>query len=231
MKKKNNLTKKSRNFFFNFLLSQIKKNFLKKKIKILNIGCADCSYDIEIMHFLKKNNFTFSFVSSDINNGVLNNISLLKELKKFDWKFKKNKLDFNNSKQKYDIIMHHDVLEHSFNPYKLIKNIKKSLNKDGMHIFTTPNLFRVANIFNLIFFNLNFPKKMGFSSFLKVGNEVHHKEYTIWDIKLLLGELKFKNIKIHCYYLGTKFMNVDELLSLNAKNFNYGQNLFVSSQK
>jgi 2-polyprenyl-3-methyl-5-hydroxy-6-metoxy-1,4-benzoquinol methylase len=81
--------------------------------------------------------------------------------------------------------MHHDVLEHSFNPYKLIKNIKKSLNKDGMHIFTTPNLFRVANIFKLNFFNLNFPKKMGFSSFPKVGNEVHLKEYTRWDIKLL----------------------------------------------
>jgi hypothetical protein len=69
------------------------------------------------------------------------------------------------------------------------------------------------------------------TSFSKIGNEVHVKEYTRWDIKLLLGELKFKNIKIHCYYLGTKFMNLDELLSLKAKNFNYGQNLFVSSQK
>jgi 2-polyprenyl-3-methyl-5-hydroxy-6-metoxy-1,4-benzoquinol methylase len=225
------LTKKSRNFFFNFLLSQIKKNFLKKKIKILNIGCADCSYDIEIMNFLKKNNVTFSFVSSDLNDGVFCNQNRLKELKKFNWKFKKNKLDLNNSKQKYDIIMHHDVLEHSFNPYKFIKNIKKSLNKNGIHIFTTPNLFRVVNIIKLNFFNLNFPKKMGFSSYPKVKNEVHVKEYNRWDIKLLLGELKFKNIKINCYYLGTKFMNVDELLNLNAKNFNYGQNLFVSSQK
>jgi SAM-dependent methyltransferase len=224
------LSIKSRNFFLNFLLDQIRKKFINKKIKILNIGCADCSYDIEIINFLKKNNITFSFVSSDIKDGVINT-QRLKELKKFDWKFKKNKLDLSNSKQKYDIILHHDVLEHSFNPYKFIKNIKKSLNKNGLHIFTTPNLFRVANIFKLNFFNLNFPKKMGFSSFSKIGNEVHVKEYTRWDIKLLLGELNFKNIKIHCYYLGTKFMNVDELLSLNAKNFNYGQNLFVSSQK
>jgi SAM-dependent methyltransferase len=231
MKNLSYLTNKTRNYFFDFLLSQISKNLLKKKFKILNIGCADCTYDIEIMNFLKKKNVIFSFVSSDIKDGVLNNKSLLKELKKFDWKFIKNKLDLNNSKQKYDIIMHHDVLEHSLNPYKFIKNIKKSLNKNGLHVFTTPNLFRVANIFKLNFFNLNFPKKMGFSSFPKIGNEVHVKEYTRWDIKLLLDELKFKNIKIHCYYLGTKFINVDGLLSLKAKNFNYGQNLFVSSQK
>jgi hypothetical protein len=99
-----------------------------------------------------------------------------------------------------------------------------------IHIHIHIRLYAII-ISQFNFFNLNFPKKMGFSSFLKVGNEVHLKEYTRWDIKLLLGELKFKNIKIHCYYLGTKFMNVDELLSLNAKNFNYGQNLFVSSQK
>ena len=100
-----------------------------------------------------------------------------------------------------------------------------------MHIFTTPNLFRIANIFKLNFFSLKFPKNMGLSNFHKIGHETHVKEYTRWDIELLLSELKFKNIKILCYYLGTKFMNVDELLSLNVKNFNYGQNLFVSCQK
>jgi hypothetical protein len=47
------LTRKSRNFFLSFL-DEVKKKFKKTKIKILNIGCADCSYGIEIMNFLKK---------------------------------------------------------------------------------------------------------------------------------------------------------------------------------
>lgn len=182
------------------------------------------------MKFLKKNNINFAFTSADIKDGVVDK-KLLNDLKKYDWNFKKINKDFKNSNLKYDVIMHHDVLEHSFEPYKFIKNIKKSLNNNGLHIFTTPNLFRIANIFKLNFFSLKFPKKMGFSSFSKIGNEVHVKEYTRWDIKLLLGELKFKNIKIHCYYLGTKFMNLDELLKFDTKKLNFGQNLFVSCNK
>ena len=224
------LTKKSRNFFLFFFLNNIKKKFKKKKISILNIGCANCLYDIEIMNFLKKNNINFAFTSADIKDGVVDK-KLLNDLKKYDWNFKKINKDFKYSNLKYDVIMHHDVLEHSFKPYKFIKNIKKSLNNNGLHIFTTPNLFRIANIFKLNFFSLKFPKKMGFSKFYKIGYELHVKEYTRWDLDLLLSELIFKNIKIHCYYVGTKFMNLDELLKFDTKKLNFGQNLFVSCNK
>ena len=45
-------------------------------------------------------------------------------------------------------------------------------------IFVTPNLLRITNIVRILLGILDFPKRMGKSKFINVGEETHLVEYT-----------------------------------------------------
>lgn len=52
---------------------------------------------------------------------------------------------FNNSfhySQPIDTVVHSHVLEHTYKPIEFLKNIHKFLKKDGLHIFTLPNMYQ-----------------------------------------------------------------------------------------
>jgi O-antigen biosynthesis protein len=123
--------------------SKILKKIIPKKT-ILEIGPADgymtqylnqklkCIVDcFEIDEKYKQNleNYSRKVFIGDIENSDLN--ILLKD-------------------EKYDYIIFADVLEHLYNPWELLNNIKKFLNKNGKVIASIPNIGNGSVILSLL---------------------------------------------------------------------------------
>ena len=119
-----------------FIASRYKfcSKMLASKDKILEVGCGDGFGSIIIQQFCKK------LTCTDINKvQISDNQKRYIHLKKIDFKYH----DFRNNplKQKYDAVYLIDVIEHIFpkEEHKFLKNIFKSLNKDGICMIGTPN--------------------------------------------------------------------------------------------
>lgn len=123
--------KRSRKWFwawFNYL-----NNFADLKNgngrKVLEIGCANGGA-ASILY-----DRGFDVYASDISNYAIN------KAKKFLPKIKFYKIDVEKEiplKERFDIIYAFEVIEHLKNPQKAIKIMKKSLNKNGLLICSTP---------------------------------------------------------------------------------------------
>ena len=178
--------------YFDKIISIIKENLNSKKIiKILNIGCANCRIEAQLLPLLEKNKIKFDFISQDIvdlsaDQNTINN------LKKYNWKFKKTDKSLNKISKNYDLIIHSDVIEHLEHPYNFLKTIKNISNSKSYMIFITPNLLRFTNIIRIFLGILDFPKSMGKSKFKHVGEETHLVEYTEFYLKLILLMMKKK---------------------------------------
>lgn len=99
---------------------------------ILELGCADgenirffseklkvslnCCCGVDICKSSKNSYFKFHFEHSSIENF------------------------FKKSKEKYDLILLSDVLEHLYNPWKILLEAKRSLSDHGMILVSVPNL-------------------------------------------------------------------------------------------
>ena len=107
----------------------------------------------------------------------------------------------------YDLVYHHDVLEHVQKPYLFVKEQYRVLKSGGWLILSTPNLFRPANVAKLLIGNLSFPYKIGYTK--GIGDYIHTKEYTANDIILLLEEAGFVKVSIESLYLGLPILNIN----------------------
>lgn len=118
-----------------------------------------------------------------------------------DWNFVQVKPDENLPfpDKSFDIVIHHDVIEHTAKPYLMLKEQYRVLREDGVLIVGTPNLFRPANLVKLISGKLVFPVKIGY--YEEIGDYVHIQEFHEQHLKLLLEEVGFSITKIwHCYF-------------------------------
>jgi len=121
---------------------QIVKKRAKKNAKILVLGSGAGSFEKRLM-----DNGYFNITSSDINS----NAFMLKKKVNFV-KVDFNKEDFTkNFKEKFDLILCIEVIEHVYSPFNLLKGIQKLMKPNAMLILTTPN---VQNNFSRINFLL-----------------------------------------------------------------------------
>lgn len=120
----------------------------KSKGALLEIGCAEG-------YFLKYAEKYFKTTGIDISRYAIKNAKL---------NAKKSKLKVLNvekdlykfiKKEKFDVIVALDILEHLKNPEKIIKLIYKSLNKNGIFIFRVPNKSCVDYTFYKLTLQLN----------------------------------------------------------------------------
>ena len=139
------------------------------------------------------------------------NISLYEQSKKL-FKFLKKKYKLNSkisvynknlksSKKKYDTILYLDVLEHIKQPKKELKNVFRSLKKQGKLILSLP---AYQHLFS------QFDKDVG-----------HYRRYTLKKFLSEMGGIKHSGLKY--YYIDT----IGYFLSLTAKIFlkkNYKSN-------
>ena len=120
----------------NLVLEEIHKR--TGRIKILDAGC----YYGAMLHVisLNVNNDDVEFHGFDISENKINHAKLLAEMRGDDKTrfFVENMHDI-KTKEKYDIIICSEVLEHLSNPKKAVLELYKHLESNGIIIFSTPN--------------------------------------------------------------------------------------------
>lgn len=170
-----------------------------------------------------------SLVATDIIDCPVDadDIQMLKELTK--WSYVKvvpeSKLPFQD--QSFDLVFHHDVVEHVNSPFLFLSEQYRVLKPGGSLILSTPNLLRPFNIMRLLCGSLTFPKKIGEDGVL--GDLVHVHEFSEYELLLLLKEIGFTDVKLLPTYFGfgqfklfdtpdkTPFRSLCHILSVSAR--------------
>ncbi len=108
-------------------LNILKKFYKKKKCSLLDIGCSTGFFIEEV----EKNGWDAMGIEL---NPSAKNFAKKKGLNVVD-------SDYNNIKfkKKFDIICAFDVLEHLYDPMKIVKKIKQDLKKGGLFFLYVPN--------------------------------------------------------------------------------------------
>ncbi len=151
-------------------------NLVERGKTVLDVGCSKGFLAEE----LKKKGCTIT--------GVDNNREDLREAGKYyDRTFL---LDIENDaiKGKYDIIILGDILEHLSEPEKVLKNIIKSLNKEGYIILSVPNIANIYARLKLLFGNFDYEEK-------GIFDKTHLRFFTIKSFNKLIREAGYSVIK------------------------------------
>jgi 2-polyprenyl-3-methyl-5-hydroxy-6-metoxy-1,4-benzoquinol methylase len=151
VKKRQN--RKSVSFIFDNRLAEVCDIILnrlnKKEIKILEIGCSSGIFLDKLQKYLSEKlpNYQFSLFGVDIDSNAICNSAndslnlICQSIESY----------LENANQTFDIILHFELIEHLFDPYNFILNVKKLLSDDGYMLFTTPNyngLEMIASSYN-----------------------------------------------------------------------------------
>lgn len=193
-------------------MRKLNKNFkddliieLCKNKSVLHIGAADYPFSSEkakagVLLHQKLQKVSKNIIGTDLSNEAI------MELKKYNISdiIKKDiSIPFTNSyKNKFDIIILGDVIEHLFNPGLALENLKNIMGKETKLIITTPNCYCYDNIAN-IFRN----------------NEIVHQDHCFWPSKKTMIQLfSFYNFKVVNFnYLN--FGSYDDIRTLKGKLF------------
>ncbi|MBD3164435.1 methyltransferase domain-containing protein [Candidatus Woesearchaeota archaeon] len=92
-------------------------------------------------------------------------------------------------KNKFDMIIAADILEHLKNPAKVLLKLRNSLKKNGKMIISVPNVAHLWIRINLLFGRFNYEKK-------GILDKTHLRFYTLSSIKKELDKAGFRIIKI-----------------------------------
>ena len=126
-------TKNSKKARINGWFSTYQKFKLNNKLTVLDIGCGNGNFLIALKKMKFKKLFGF-----DADSKILNEIKD-KNIKTFVSNFNNFFLNKTISNLKFDYIFLHDVLEHSYDPSKLLKNIKKITKKKSQIFIKVPS--------------------------------------------------------------------------------------------
>ena len=125
--------------------SQIDKiiNFKNNKISILEIGCNNGAFLSKLQKAIDLNYKGYSFEldgvdidSEAIKNPVNHKLNLMQGLAE----------DISDTfPNKYDLILHFELIEHLIDPISFVDSIHKMLKSNGIMMFTTPNIHGLDN--------------------------------------------------------------------------------------
>lgn len=110
-----------------------KKLKLNRKLSVLDIGCGNGSFLIALKKMKFKKLYGF-----DADSKILNKIKE-DNIKTFVSNFNNFFLHKEITNLKFDYIFLHDVLEHSYDPSELLKNIKKVTKKKSQIFIKVPS--------------------------------------------------------------------------------------------
>ncbi|HSX42993.1 MAG TPA: class I SAM-dependent methyltransferase [Candidatus Saccharimonadales bacterium] len=105
--------------------------------EVLDVGCSSGNFGEELQH---KKHCLVDGVEPDAGDAKL----AAKKLRKV-WAFSiEDEKNIEQIQRTYDVIIFADVLEHLVQPAKVLESIKKLLKKDGMVVFSVPNMAHVS---------------------------------------------------------------------------------------
>jgi len=133
--KKNNIIFSERTKFLTSLISSHFKD--KQSLRILEVGCSSGSHLSELKALLSKemSHMQIHYVGIDIDeNAIKENVD--RDLNLFATSVER----FAHSDiEKFDLIIHFELIEHLIDPFTFMKKIKSLLKDGGLHHFQTPN--------------------------------------------------------------------------------------------
>jgi methionine biosynthesis protein MetW len=97
-------------------------------------------------------------------------------------------------KDKFDLIIFGDVLEHLINPWKLLKDSTKVLDESGMIIASIPNVKHYSTFYNVIVKNEWPYRERG------IFDRTHLRFFTLKNIKEMFKDSDLKIIKVRRKY-------------------------------
>jgi len=173
---------------------------LPQDSKVLSFSCGDGIWDYILA--TKHSDKVTKLYSTDIVELPIKQdiVTILKEKVNFSFYtvIPDSTLPFND--EFFDLIIHHDVIEHTRKPYFMIKEQFRTLKKGGVLFFSTPNLLRPTNLIKSIIGHLKFPQKIG--SNLEIGDYIHEKEFYMEDLRILVEEFDFSEVEIYSKLFG-----------------------------
>jgi len=178
---------------------------LKAKTKALSVSVGDGVWDYLTFQSAPS---VQEIVATDIVDNPLSkeNEKLLQIEGK--WSFVKVKpekpLPFKDAS--FDLVFHHDVIEHVNKPYLFLAEQYRVLKKGGSILFGTPNIHRPANIAKLCIGSLTFPLKIGYNK--EIGDYIHIQEFYKEQLQVMLAEIGFTEIEAHYSFFGLHFLNL-----------------------
>lgn len=165
------------NFTYRHVIKFLTDNTdLGKPKKILDIGCGVGS----ISFFLSTNYPNSSVTGLDISKKAIDACLEYKKLiKSKNTSFSRLKVEnYTNHKQKFDIIIASEVIEHLVDDKKFIENCSKLLDKNGALLITTPS--KNAPLFKLGLLK-SFDRRVG-----------HIRRYEMAELKKIINLAGFK---------------------------------------
>lgn len=202
---------------------------LPKYSQALSVSCGTGFWDYLLF---KENKNIKKITATDIVKCPINaeNINFLNRIG--TWNYVRvepeKKLPFRNSE--FNLIFHNDVIEHVNKPFMFLSEQYRVLKKGGFLVFSTPNLFRPANLLKLLIGRLTFPLVIGHTK--EIGDYIHIQEFNERQLDIMLQEIGFSRIKATHSFFGLSFMNIN--LSSNPKTKmgkTMCQYLFFTAQK
>jgi 2-polyprenyl-3-methyl-5-hydroxy-6-metoxy-1,4-benzoquinol methylase len=101
-------------------------------------------------------------------------------------------MEYRNSlnKDKYDVIVFNDILEHLLNPYEVIENVKEMLNNEGTLVASIPNFLNYNSLIE-IFSTKDFKYKDG-----GILDKTHLRFFTKKSIIRMFEDAGYKIVQI-----------------------------------
>ena len=152
-------------------------NHADKNARILDVGCSEG----QILYELERDGYS-NLYGVDIQE--ISKTSFFGS--KINYKYCDVEVEPIPFKNKFDIIIVSDVLEHMFSPQSVLYDLKKNLSPQGKIIFSVPNAGWFINGILLTFF----PSKLFAST--AFGPWGHTYQFTFYQVKQIANNLHYK---------------------------------------
>lgn len=184
-------------------------NQIKEKTKCLDVGCWSGNLGkklIENKHCIVD--------GADVQEDMLQFAKSKGYRNTYLINLNSDKLSFDALKDKYDVIIFADVLEHLINPEHVLTLIKDKLNKDGIIIISLPNVAFILNRLQLL---------LGKWEYREFGtlDKTHLKFYTIASGQKMVESTGLKVKKVIPYNQFGKLPYLDPINKLIPSILSY----------